>query len=146
MLSILAGNSPDTKIIGLNEFKKEDRPPVLPVFLSFRLMAGLAMFFMFLAILAFIKRNRIEDSQLLRNLLVLNIPLPYIAIFAGWAVAEIGRQPWIVYHLMRTSDAISPVPAESVGISLIAFTCVYGLLGIVDICLLRHYASSEVSE
>lgn len=55
---------------------------------------------------------------------------------AGWAVAEIGRQPWIVYNLMRTSDAVSPVPADNVVISLAAFIVVYSLLGILDIYLL----------
>lgn len=59
---------------------------------------------------------------------------------AGWAVAEIGRQPWIVYNLMRTSDAVSPVPADNVVISLAAFIVVYSLLGILDIYLLRKYA------
>ena len=59
---------------------------------------------------------------------------------AGWAVAEIGRQPWIVYNLMRTSDAASPVPSSSVGLSLAAFVVVYTFLGIVDIYLLRKYA------
>ena len=58
----------------------------------------------------------------------------------GWAVTEIGRQPWIVYNLMRTTDAVSPVPADNVVISLIAFICVYSLLGILDIYLLRKFA------
>ena len=58
----------------------------------------------------------------------------------GWAVAEIGRQPWIVYGLMRTSDAVSPVPSSSVSISLLGFIVVYSILGILDIYLLRKYA------
>ena len=58
----------------------------------------------------------------------------------GWAVAEIGRQPWIVYGLMRTADAVSPVPADNVAVSLAAFTVVYSVLGILDIYLLRKFA------
>ena len=59
---------------------------------------------------------------------------------AGWTVAEVGRQPWIVYGMMRTSDAVSPVPASSVGLSLLAFIVVYTVLGVIDIYLLRKYA------
>lgn len=72
--------------------------------------------------------------------LIYVIPLPYLGIMAGWAVAEIGRQPWIVYGLMRTSDAVSPVPTSSVGLSLAAFIVIYTFLGILDIYLLRKYA------
>ena len=79
-------------------------------------------------------------NSLLLKLLVLNIPLPYIGLMVGWAVTEIGRQPWIVYNLMRTTDAVSPVPADNVLISLIAFIGVYSLLGILDIYLLRKFA------
>ena len=68
------------------------------------------------------------------------IPLPYLGIMAGWTVAEIGRQPWIVYRLMRTSDAVSPVPASSVWLSLAAFIAVYTFLGVLDIYLLSKYA------
>ena len=67
--------------------------------------------------------------------LIYVIPLPYLGIMAGWAVAEIGRQPWIVYGLMRTSDAVSPVPTSSVGLSLAAFIVIYTFLGILDIYL-----------
>jgi len=68
------------------------------------------------------------------------LPLPYIAIQAGWAVAEVGRQPWIVHGLMRTKDAVSPVDPSQVAISLAAFIVVYAFLGIVDIYLLVKYA------
>ena len=74
------------------------------------------------------------------------IPLPYLSIALGWAVAEIGRQPWIVYKLMRTSDAVSPVPAEHVAITLTGFVCVYALLGLLDILLLIKYARKGPEE
>ena len=72
--------------------------------------------------------------------LTLTIPLPYFGLAFGWTVAEVGRQPWIVHGLMRTAGAVSPVPASSVAISLVAFIVVYALLGLIDIYLLRKYA------
>ena len=103
-------------------------------------MIAMAGIFVLLAIGAFLQRKKDEPCPLLLKALVWNIPLPYIAIMLGWAVAEIGRQPWIVYNLMRTKDAVSPIPADNVVISLIAFICVYSLLGILDIYLLRKFA------
>ena len=125
---------------GLKDFAKEDRPPVMPTFLSFRGMIAMAGIFVLLAVGAFLQRKKDEPCPLLLKALVWNIPLPYVAIMLGRAVAEIGRQHWIVYGLMRTSDAVSPVPAENVAISLGAFIVVYSLLGLLDIYLLRKYA------
>jgi cytochrome bd ubiquinol oxidase subunit I len=73
--------------------------------------------------------------------MLLAIALPYIGVQLGWVVAEVGRQPWIVYGLLKTSDAVSrSITVSQVVISLIAFTAVYGLLGIVDVYLLVKYA------
>ncbi|MDR2503588.1 MAG: cytochrome ubiquinol oxidase subunit I [Deltaproteobacteria bacterium] len=139
-LSFMAYTDFSAEVKGLNSFPKEDHPPVLLSFLSFRLMVGLAGLFILLGILAFLNRNDLGANRLVSRLLVLNIPLPYIALAAGWAVAEIGRQPWIVYKLMRTADAVSPIPSYSVAISLLAFVLVYTLLGAVAIFLLHKYA------
>ena len=68
------------------------------------------------------------------------IPLPYIAIEAGWVLAEVGRQPWIVYGLMKTSDAVSPIVTSQVAFSLVALTVLYAILGAVDIFLLYKTA------
>ena len=140
LLSWIAYGNTDAEVKGLKDFAKEDRPPVMPTFLSFRGMIVMAGIFVLLAVGAFLQRKKDEPCPLLLKALVWNIPLPYIAIMLGWAVAEIGRQPWIVYGLMRTSDAVSPVPAENVAISLGAFIVVYSLLGLLDIYLLRKYA------
>ncbi len=140
MLSMLAFNDPDAKVKGLKDFPKEDRPPVLLTFLSFRLMVGLGTFFPLLAGLAWIWRNKLQEKTWLLKTLIYTIPLPYISIMAGWNVAEVGRQPWIVYGMMRTSDAVSPVPAESVAISVVAFIVVYSILGVLDIYLLQKFA------
>jgi len=68
------------------------------------------------------------------------MPLAYLAIEFGWLVAEIGRQPWIVYRLMRTPQAVSPIDTIQVAMTLIGFLLVYGLLGAVDFYLLAKYA------
>ena len=103
-------------------------------------MVALGMLFLLLSLAATLQRKREMPCRGLLKALVWNIPLPYISIMLGWAVAEIGRQPWIVHGLMRTTDAVSPVPAENVAISLGAFIVVYSLLGVLDIYLLRKYA------
>jgi cytochrome d ubiquinol oxidase subunit I len=73
--------------------------------------------------------------------MVFSIPAPYLAEQFGWLVAELGRQPWIVYGVMKTADAVSKsVTATQVGLSLLGFTVLYGLLGAVDIFLLVKYA------
>lgn len=141
LMSWLSFGDTQAEIKGLKEFPKEDRPPICAAFYSFRIMVAFAAAFILLAAFAFFQRHKGADmNPRLMRALVWGIPLPYISIFAGWALAEIGRQPWIVYGLMRTADAVSPVPASNVAISLTAFIAVYSALGIVDICLLRKYA------
>lgn len=115
-------------------------PPVLFTFLSFRLMVGLGGLFILLAGLAYAWRNSIGERPGFARILLYAIPLPYIAIMAGWTVAEVGRQPWIVYKLMLTVQGISSVPASSVALSLGAFIVIYGVLGVLDIYLLRRFA------
>ncbi len=141
LTSWLSYGDVNAEVKGLNEFAKEDRPPLLITFLSFRMMVAFAGIFIILAGWAFIQRNKDASmNPILLRSLIWAIPLPYLAIFAGWTVAEVGRQPWIVYGLMRTSDAVSPVPAGNVAISLVAFIVVYTMLGLIDIYLLRKYA------
>lgn len=140
LLSWIAFDDVNAEVKGLKAFAKEDRPPVMPVFLTFRTMVALAGIFLVLSAWAFFQRKKENPNPLLLRLLVYNIPLPYIGLMVGWAVTEIGRQPWIVYNLMRTTDAVSPIPADNVVISLAAFIGVYSLLGILDIYLLRKFA------
>ena len=105
-------------------------------------MVALGCFFVLLALIAFVQRKRETINSKLLSCLVWNIPLPYLALGLGWAVAEIGRQPWIVYGLMRTQDGVSPLAATQVSVSFIAFIILYTLLGVLDIYLLRKYAIS----
>ncbi len=121
LLSWISFGSADAEVKGLKDFPKEDRPPVSATFWSFRGMVTLGALFIALALAATLQRKRETPCPRLLKALVWNIPLPYIGLMLGWAVAEIGRQPWIVHGLMRTSDAVSPVPSSSVAISLGAF-------------------------
>jgi cytochrome d ubiquinol oxidase subunit I len=140
LLSILSTFDPNAEVKGLKEAPPADRPPVLPTFLAFRAMVGLAFVFIALSAWAVLKRDDPEGSPLLLKLLVFAIPLPYIANELGWTVAEIGRQPWIVYGVMRTSDAVSPIAGSQVAVSVVAFIVVYTLLGAADFYLLAKYA------
>ena len=139
-LSVLAGYTPDTEVKGLKEFPAEDRPPVLPVFLSFRVMVGFGALFFLVAAWAFLRRKDPAAHGRLLKVLPWMIPLPYIANELGWLVAELGRQPWIVYGVMRTEDSVSKLAVEQVATSLGAFFLVYALLGAVDFYLLYKYA------
>ncbi len=140
ILSFMAFSDFNAEVQGLNAFPEEDHPPVLITFLSFRFMVAMGALFLLLSGLAWIKRKDLASSPRLCKALTWIIPLPYITIMAGWMLAEVGRQPWIVYGLMRTADAVSPVPAQSVAISLISFIVIYSLLGVLDIYLLIKYA------
>ncbi|MDR3358483.1 MAG: cytochrome ubiquinol oxidase subunit I [Desulfovibrio sp.] len=140
MTSWLAYQDTDAEVKGLKDFPEKDRPPVAPVFWSFRLMVALGGLFALLAVAAVIQRGRERPCSRLLKALVWNIPLPYVCLALGWTVAEVGRQPWIVFGLMRTSDAVSPVPPGDIAISLVAFAVVYTVLGVLDIYLLRKYA------
>jgi len=142
-LSFLAFKDPNAEIKGLKAFPVELRPPVTPTFLSFRLMAGIGTFMILASLLAIIlsRRSNFVDQRAFLLLMVFSIPAPYLAEQFGWLVAELGRQPWIVYGVMKTSDAVSKsVTATQVGLSLLGFTVLYGLLGAIDIFLLVKYA------
>ncbi|MBQ7617767.1 MAG: cytochrome ubiquinol oxidase subunit I, partial [Desulfovibrio sp.] len=146
LLSFISFGKTEAEVKGLKDFAKEDRPPVQATFWTFRLMVGLGMFFLVLALATFFVRKREILPKRLLTCLVWNIPLPYLALGFGWAVAEIGRQPWIVYGLMRTKDAVSPLQATQVSASFVAFILLYTILGILDIYLLRKYATQGPAE
>jgi len=139
-LSVLAFHTPSAEVKGLREIPASERPPVAAVFFSFRLMVTLGLLFAVVTIVAWFKRNKLESSPLLLRVLLYAIPFPYVTCALGWSVTELGRQPWIVYGLMKTTDAVSPVAASQVGISLVAFVVVYSLLGIAAFALMARSA------
>jgi cytochrome d ubiquinol oxidase subunit I len=130
----------DAEIRGLKSWPVEDRPPVTIVFWSFRIMVGLGFLFILLTAVGWLKRNKLESNPLYLKIMMYSIPLPYIAGLLGWIVTEVGRQPWIVYHVLRTSEAHSPIAASQVGVSLVAFIVLYSLLGFVAIFLMVRHA------
>lgn len=140
MLSMLAHHDASATVKGLKDFPPSERPPVTITFWSFRLMVGLGFLFILIAGLGWLKRHDIENQMGLLKLFIYAIPLPYIALELGWAVAEVGRQPWIVYGLMKTADAVSVLDVSQVAISFTAFVVFYSILGIIDFYLLAKYA------
>ncbi len=140
MLSFLGYHDFNAEVKGLRDFPKAERPPVLITLFAFRTMVALGTLFPLLAIIGWFKRHRLTQSPRYLKIMVWAIPLPYIAIELGWVLAEVGRQPWIVYGLMKTSDAASPVAGTQVLFSLIAFFLVYGLLGAVGFYLMAQKA------
>lgn len=139
-LSFLGYRDVNAEVKGLKEFPKDERPPVFLTFVSFRLMVMLGIYFILMTIIGFFKRNRLMESPGYLKLMMWSIPLTYLAVELGWMVAEIGRQPWIVYRIMRTAQAVSPIDTIQVAMTLIGFLLVYGLLGAVDFYLLAKYA------
>ena len=140
MLSFLVRHDINAEIRGLKTYPKDERPPVLLTSFAFKGMVGLGFYFILATIIGFIKRNRLIDSPKYLKLMLLSIPLPYIACELGWMVTEVGRQPWIVYGLMKTSDAVSPIATSQVLTTLIAFIVLYGLLGVTGFYLIAKNA------
>jgi cytochrome d ubiquinol oxidase subunit I len=130
----------DAEVKGLKEWPKGDRPPVTLTFWSFRIMVGLGFLFALLTVIGWFKRNKLETVRWYLRIMVYAIPLPYLAAELGWIVTEVGRQPWIVYKVMRTADAVSPIPAPHVAVSLAAFVMLYSLLGLIAFALMVRVA------
>jgi cytochrome d ubiquinol oxidase subunit I len=147
--SYLAYRDFNAEIKGLKAFPAKDRPPVMEVFLSFRLMVMLGTLFLILSAIAFYLswKNRLEANPLFLRIILYTIPLPYLAAQLGWIVAEVGRQPWIVYGVLRTSEGVSrQIEPVQVLTSLIGFGLFYSFLGILDFYLLAKYARKGPEE
>lgn len=141
LLSWLAHGDTDRPVIGLRDIPPDERPPVQFTFQTFHVMVAIGFALIALAAwgLAAWARGRLENSRLLLWCLTLSVLGPQIANQAGWWAAEVGRQPWIVYKLLRTSDALSKVvTASQVAVSLAMFAFVYLLLFAVFIFLLNE--------
>ncbi len=115
---------------GLKQFKPEDRPPIFPVFLAFRLMVGLGVVMLAIGFVGawLWARGRLFDTRWYLEYTQYAWPLGFIAILAGWYVTEIGRQPWIATGILRTADAASPVVFSAVLFGLVLFIIVYGIV------------------
>lgn len=126
-------------ITGLNQLPQDELPPVGMVFWSFKLMTMLGFLFIAeaLAGLYLQKSGKLYMSDKYLKLLMWSIPLPYIAITAGWIVAEVGRQPWIVYGLLKTANGISSVPISDVLVSILLISGFYLVLIVFEIYLIK---------
>src|SRR5690349_6980487 len=129
--SIIGSMSLTSKEVGLTSFPPQDRPPVIIPFFSFRIMVGCALILLALAWLGSYLSyyGRLERNRLLLWATFLSFPLPFIAILTGWYTAEVGRQPWVVYGVLRTADAMTPfLTAGTAWTSLIVFCAVYSFI------------------
>jgi len=159
LLSVLAYNRASGEVKGINQLQAEYEkrygpgdymPFVVLIYRRFRAMVGAGglMTLLALAALYLVWRNRLTSSQsLFWRALPLAILLPYVANSSGWILTEMGRQPWIVYGLLKTTDAVSPnVPGAMVLLSLALFTLVYGILMVADVYLLAKYAKADPAQ
>jgi cytochrome d ubiquinol oxidase subunit I len=140
LLSFLAHDDFHTPVTGLDAFKPEDRPPVAPSFFFFHAMVGIGFGLIAVAALGFLyfKKGTLHERRWLLWILVFSVLGPQIANQMGWFAAEVGRQPWLVYGVMRTPEGLSAVVKANVVLSsLILFTFIYFLLFAVFIYLLN---------
>ena len=132
MLGSLIGSlSFTSKEVGLTDFPKQQRPPVLIPFLTFRIMVGCGLLMLALAWIGsyLSSKGRIEQNRLLLWCIFFSFVLPFVAILTGWYTAEVGRQPWTVCGVLRTADAVTPfLTTRAVAISLFVFGLVYSFI------------------
>jgi len=139
-LSLLAYHDSEATVKGMKDFPKEERPPVTVPFIAFRIMVGLGFLFLALTVYGWFRRDKLESSPRFLRIMLFALPLPYIANEAGWMLAEVGRQPWVVYGVMKTAAAVSPISGAQVMTSLVAFILVYTLLGAAAVYLMVGHA------
>jgi cytochrome d ubiquinol oxidase subunit I len=141
MLSFLVHEDPSVPVEALDRTAPEDRPPVVVPFLSYHVMIGLGTYLFGVMALALALRLRgrlFHHAQMLR-VLVLSVLAPYVANQAGWVAAEVGRQPWVVYGLLRTRDAVSPnVIGEHILLSTLLFSLIYVGLGVLWLVVMNE--------
>ncbi|MCS6520142.1 cytochrome ubiquinol oxidase subunit I [Burkholderia thailandensis] len=128
--SLILTHSWDGEIRGLKSFPPEDRPNSTVVFWSFRIMVGLGFAMIGLAALAWLlrRRGRLYEAKWFHKFALAMGPTGFISLLAGWVTTEVGRQPWVVYGVMRTSHAVSPLSTQQVSVSLMTFVVVYFLV------------------
>jgi cytochrome d ubiquinol oxidase subunit I len=136
-LSFLAHGDFKAQVKGLDRIPEKDQPPVAVTHYAFQVMVGLGTALLLLSLIYFFfkwRKKPILDRPWLLKLFVGAIPLGYLALEAGWVVTEVGRQPWIIYGIMRTKDAVTPMPG--IAWSFYLFTAIYFSLSLIVIFLL----------
>ncbi len=143
-LSFLAHGDFAAEVTGLDAFPKEEQPPVLIVHLAFQVMVGLGMLLAAVSVLYLGARWRKVDLLRRRwwlTLLTVLTPAGFLALEAGWVVTEVGRQPWIIYRVMKTAEAVTPVPG--LGWSFAIIVLLYSTLGTISMLLLWKWFRLE---
>lgn len=138
-LSFLATHDPDARIVGLEEFPRADWPNVRIVHWAFDLMIACGMALLGMSLWTGWhgwRKHALPDSRWLLRALVLAGPLGFVALEAGWVVTEVGRQPWIIQGIMRTSEAVTPM--QHIVVPFITFTLLYFFLAVIVVLLLRR--------
>jgi cytochrome d ubiquinol oxidase subunit I len=142
VLSFLIYGHTSAEVKGLNEFPKDQWPTNIPLlYFSYHIMAGLGTIFLaVMALAAFLLwRGKLYESKWMLWVIMLCAPLPYVANTAGWMTAEIGRQPWLVYGLMRTTEGFSSTVSDGNGLfTLLGFMGLYTVLSILFLYLMHH--------
>ena len=125
--SLILKHDPSAPLPGLKDFPRDQWPPVVIVFWSFRVMVGLGLLMVTLGAFSLVQRlrGRLYDRGLLHRFALVMGPAGFVAVIAGWVTTEVGRQPWVIYGLLRTADAVSPIATPGVAGSLITFVIVY---------------------
>ena len=150
LLSILAYGDPNAVVKGLNDFPATDRPPVAIVHIAFQIMVGCGVAMMLVALWAawrYLRGRRNQkwlESKWFLRLLIIAAPLGFIAIETGWVVTEVGRQPWIINGVMRTSEAVTPMPALIV--PFLTFTALYIFLAAITVFLLLQQVAASPAD
>ncbi len=150
-LSLLAFHDPHAVVRGLNDFPRDEWPNVPIVHTAFQIMVALGTYMALVSLWAAwltLRRRDVTTNRPLLRALALGAPMGFIAIEAGWTVTEVGRQPWIIYGVLRTADAVTPMPGLVV--PFVLFTLLYCFLGVIVVWLLyrqiiRSPKSSEWS-
>jgi cytochrome bd ubiquinol oxidase subunit I len=143
--SLILTHHLDGEIKGLKEWPITERPPVGPVFYAFRIMVGIGIAMMCLGLWSLWLRlkRQLYDAPWMYRCAILLSPSGFIALLAGWTVTEVGRQPYVIYGLLRTSEAASAIDAAAVGASLVAFIVVYfALFGAGIYYIFREFAKT----
>jgi cytochrome bd ubiquinol oxidase subunit I len=128
--SLILTHDPNGLFPGLKDVPPEERPPLLNVFFGFRIMLAIGSFMIASALYgAFLMwRGRLFETRWFLRILAQSWWVGFVAVLAGWIVTESGRQPWLVHGVLRTADAISPVPGSSIAATLALFVVVYGII------------------
>ena len=144
-LSLLAFHDPGAEVKGLDAFPRADWPPVAPVHLAFQVMVGLGSVLALISLVSLVlmvRPRELDAHPWFLRALVAAAPMGFICIEAGWTVTELGRQPWVIQGVLRTADAVTPMPGLVV--PFVVFTLLYCVLGVIVVWLLYHQVFRSV--